>query len=109
MKIKHSFEAHPDGCFETGLPALLCTNGLVKPLNAKKIGSQNLAKKLEIEGFGQEDWSNNIWTVKSRRLSKQPGKNVLTATLIFNFPPKISKNPLPNDWANLVKALVLLR
>ena len=42
MKIKHSFEAHPDGCFETGLPALLSTNGLVKPLNAKKIGSQNL-------------------------------------------------------------------
>jgi integrase len=67
------------------------------------------AKKLEIEGLEQEDWNNNIWTVKSRRLSKQSGKNVLSATLIFNFPPKISRNPLPNDWSDLIKTLVLLR
>ena len=69
----------------------------------------DLARKLEIDGFESENWKNNIWAVKSRRLSKQSGKNVLSASLIFNFPPKISSNPLPDDWANLVKALVVLR
>lgn len=67
------------------------------------------AKKVEIEGFESEDWNNNIWAVKSGRLSKQSGKNVLSASLIFNFPSKISSNPLPDDWANLVKTLVILR
>lgn len=84
-------------------------SGLEKDREANLTALIAVARKLEIDGFESENWKNNIWAVKSGRLNKQSGKNVLNASLIFNFPPKLNSNPLPNDWANLVKALVLLR
>jgi hypothetical protein len=67
------------------------------------------AKKLEIEGFESVNWDSNIWKIKSGRLIKQAGRNVFTTSLIFNFPKKIGGNLIPTNWANLIKALVILR
>ncbi len=67
------------------------------------------AKKLKIDGLNLENWDDHTWKIKSGRLIKQSGKNTFTASLIFHFSLKIGNIPLPNDWANLIKALVVLR
>ena len=67
------------------------------------------AKKLESEGFDLTNWNDITWKIKSGRLARQSGKNIIASSLIFHLPPKIGNAPLPDDWANLIKALVVLR
>ena len=82
---------------------------LEKNSDINLVSLSNKAKKLNIDGLNLEKWNNDIWEIESGRLIKQSGKNVFTASLIFHFPKKICGAPLPNDWANLIKALVVLR
>ena len=67
------------------------------------------AKKLELEGFDLINWNDITWKIKSGRLVRQSGKNIIAFSLIFHLPPKIGNIPLADDWANLIKALVVLR
>ncbi len=67
------------------------------------------AKKLKLEGFNKADWEKSTWKIKFGHLTKQSGKNIIASSLVFNLPPKIGNTPLANDWANLIKALVILR
>jgi hypothetical protein len=67
------------------------------------------AKKLEIEGFEKVAWNESVWRINAGRLTKITGKNTSNASLIFHFPPKLGNAPLNGQWADLIKALVLLR
>lgn len=67
------------------------------------------AKMLEMEGFDHDAWNNEIWTINAGRLIKQGGKNVKKVTLSFSYAPKLGGGALVGEWAELVKALMVLR
>lgn len=69
----------------------------------------DLAKQLDMEGFDQKAWDEEVWVVTAGRLVKQGAKNTRKVTLNFSYPPKLGGAKLLNEWADIAKALVLLR
>ncbi len=69
----------------------------------------DLAKRLDIEGFDQKTWDDEVWVITAGRLVKQGAKNTKKVTLNFSYPPKLGVAKFQGEWADIVKALVLLR
>lgn len=68
-----------------------------------------LARKLELDGFANVTWQDSIWNISAGRLLKETGRNVPTLKLYFNYPPKIGAETIEDKYANLIKALFVLR
>ena len=69
----------------------------------------NLAKKLKLEGFESVVWQDSPWVITGGRLIKQTGKHDTRATFDFVLPPKLGDESLKNEWADVAKALFMLR
>lgn len=70
----------------------------------------NKAKSLEVEGFNINLWSKTTWIVTAARLLKQSGKNSHNITLNFTYAPSLNEGEcIDSEWADLIKALVILR
>lgn len=69
----------------------------------------NLAKKLKLEGFESVVWQDSLWIITGGRLVKQTGKHSIQATIDFVLAPKLGSEALTNEWANVAKALFVLR
>ena len=69
----------------------------------------NKAKKLELEGFEALQWDQSVWIIKAGRLIKHAGKNPSSASIFFQYPPKLGGAEIHRKWADLIKALFLLR
>jgi len=67
------------------------------------------AKSLTLDGFDMTYWDNNEWIIKGGRLLKLTGKNVSKVTLNFHYALPLDKGALKDEWADLVKALIVLR
>lgn len=67
------------------------------------------AKLLEMEGFDFNSWDKPVWTISAGRLLKLSGKNVKKVTLNFYFAPTLGGAPLDGEWADLVKAIMVVR
>lgn len=67
------------------------------------------AKSLNLEGFDFNVWDKSSWTITSGRLLKLSGKNVLQVTLNYYYAPTLGGTPLEGEWADLVKAILVLR
>lgn len=59
-----------------------------------------------IPGVG---WEQSVWTVQGGRLAKSSGKNTNKPTIQFQYPPKLGDQSLEGKWADLAKALMVLR
>jgi hypothetical protein len=55
------------------------------------------------------NWDESVWTVHSCRLAKSPGKNRDKPTIKFHHTPKLGEQALEGKWADLAKALMVLR
>ena len=69
----------------------------------------NLAKQLKLEGFESVVWQDSPWVITGGRLIKQTGKHSTQATIDFVLPPKLESEALTSDWADVAKALFVLR
>lgn len=69
----------------------------------------HVARLLNMEGFEEITWNHIAWTVRAGRLTQLTGKNTHTTTFNFNFSPKLGGEKLSGDWADICKALLLLR
>ena len=69
----------------------------------------DLAQKLKLEGFETVAWQDSLWVITGGRLVKQTGKHNIQATMDFTLPPKLEGEALTDDWANIAKALFVLR
>jgi len=69
----------------------------------------NLAKKLKLEGFESVVWQDSPWIITGGRLVNQTGKHNTQATIDFVLPPKLGDGTLKNEWADVAKALFVLR
>ena len=69
----------------------------------------NLAKKLKLEGFESVVWQDSPWVITGGRLVNQTGKHNTQATIDFVLPPKLGNESLKNEWADVAKALFVLR
>ena len=69
----------------------------------------NLAKKLKLEGFESVVWQDSPWVITGGRLVNQTGKHNTQATIDFVLPPKLGDESLKNEWADVAKALFVLR
>lgn len=69
----------------------------------------NLAKKLKLEGFESVVWQDSPWVITGGRLVNQTGKHNTQATIDFVLPPKLGDGSLKNEWADVAKALFVLR
>ena len=69
----------------------------------------NLAKKLKLEGFESVVWQDSPWVITGGRLVNQTGKHNTQATIDFALPPKLGDESLKNEWADVAKALFVLR
>jgi hypothetical protein len=67
------------------------------------------AKQLEMAGFDRNAWDDEVWTITAGRLIKQSGRNVNKMTLGFSYAPKLEGGPLAGEWADVVKALMVVR
>lgn len=67
------------------------------------------AKLLKLEGFELIQWDEEVWEITGGRLLQQSGKNSLSITINFIYPPKLGGEIIKGNWADLVKALLLLR
>lgn len=67
------------------------------------------AKLMKLEGFDGIDWSEEEWTITGGRLVKLTGRNSEAAVIHFVFPPRLGSVPLKDDWAEVAKALFILR
>lgn len=67
------------------------------------------AKLLKLEGFELIQWDEEVWEITGGRLLQQSGKNSLSITINFIYPPKLGGKIIKGNWADLVKALLLLR
>ncbi len=67
------------------------------------------AQLLKVLGFENIVWEQPTWNINDGRLIKLTGKNVQSLSLNFQFPPKLGGEPLPGEWADLAKALLILR
>ncbi|MDK2129287.1 integrase [Acinetobacter baumannii] len=67
------------------------------------------AKLLKLEGFDPLQWDEEVWEITGGRLLQQNGRNSLSITINFIYPPKLGGEKIKGNWENLVKALLLLR
>lgn len=67
------------------------------------------AKLLKLEGFDLIEWDEEVWEIKGGRLLQQSGRNSLSITMNFSYPPKLNGERIGGDWEQLAKALFLLR
>lgn len=67
------------------------------------------AKLLKLDGFECIQWDKEVWEITGGRLLQQSGRNSLSVTMNFSYPPKLDGERIGGDWAQLVKALFLLR
>jgi integrase len=67
------------------------------------------AKLLKLEGFDPLQWDEEVWEITGGRLLQQNGRNSLSITINFIYPPKLGGETIKGNWENLVKALLLLR
>lgn len=68
-----------------------------------------LAKNLKLEGFESVVWQDSLWVITGGRLIRQTGKHSTQATIDFVLPPKLEEETLTSDWADVAKALFILR
>lgn len=69
----------------------------------------SLAQNLKLDGFEDINWQCATWIINSGRLLKLSGKNATTASLLFNFSPKLGGQEITKWWSDLIKALLVLR
>lgn len=69
----------------------------------------NLAQKLKLEGFESVVWQDSPWIITGGRLVNQTGKHATQATIDFVLPPKLGDGSLKDEWADVAKALFILR
>lgn len=69
----------------------------------------SLAKTLELEGFENVNWEDQLWTIIGGRLVNLTGKNSKIASIEFKLPPNLGEEPLIDEWTELAKALFVLR
>ena len=67
------------------------------------------AKLLKIDGFERTQWDEEVWEITGGRLLQQSGRNSLSITMNFSYPPKLGGERIGGDWEQLAKALFLLR
>ncbi|HET9241395.1 MAG TPA: hypothetical protein VFO10_29280 [Oligoflexus sp.] len=67
------------------------------------------AQLLKVPGFENIVWAQPTWNINDGRLTKLTGKNVQSLSLNFQFPPKLGGQAIPGEWADLAKALLILR
>lgn len=67
------------------------------------------AKSLTLDGFDMTYWDNTEWIITGGRLLKLTGKNISKVTLNFHYALPLDKGALKDEWADLVKALIVLR
>jgi hypothetical protein len=67
------------------------------------------AQLLKVLGFENIVWEQPTWNINDGRLIKLTGKNVQSLSLNFQFPPKLGGQAIPGEWADLAKALLILR
>ncbi len=67
------------------------------------------AKSLTLDGFDMTLWDNAEWIITGGRLLKLTGKNVSKVTLNFHYALPLDKGELKSEWADLIKALMVLR
>lgn len=67
------------------------------------------AKLLKLEGFEHIKWDEEVWEITGGRLLQQSGRNSLSITMNFSYPPKLGGERIGGDWEQLAKALFLLR
>lgn len=67
------------------------------------------AKSITLDGFDMALWGDSEWVIKSGRLIKLTGKNVSKVALNFHYALPLGKGVLKDEWADLVKALIVLR
>lgn len=67
------------------------------------------AKKFELEGFEDINWEDSVWYIKGGRLIKETGRNSSVVSLCFQYSPKLGGTTIKHEWADLIKALFLLR
>lgn len=64
---------------------------------------------LKLEGFESIIWESSTWTISGGRLVKITGKNCRSTTLNFLLAPKLGGAALMDSWAEVAKALFVLR
>ncbi|ALD02462.1 integrase [Acinetobacter sp. TTH0-4] len=67
------------------------------------------AKLLKLDGFQLIQWNEEVWEITGGRLLQQSGRNSLSITMNFSYPPKLDGERIGGDWEQLAKALFLLR
>jgi hypothetical protein len=67
------------------------------------------AKSLKLDGFNMELWEESEWVITEGRLVKLSGKNASKVTLNFHYALPLDKGALKSEWADLVKAMIVLR
>ena len=67
------------------------------------------AKLLKLDGFERIQWDEEVWEITGGRLLQQSGRNSLSVTINFSYPPKLGGACIRGDWEQLAKALFLLR
>ena len=67
------------------------------------------AKLLKLEGFELIEWDEEVWEITGGRLLQQSGKNSLSITMNFSYPPKLGGERIGGTWEKLAKTLFLLR
>lgn len=66
------------------------------------------AKKLDILGFEQVEWSAPTWLITDGPLTASPGKRPGDAAINFLTHLKIGAKPFENDWDDVIKSLMKL-
>lgn len=82
---------------------------LVRDRNTNMQAMVDKAKLMKLEGFESIAWGEPVWQVNTGRLIKLTGKNTKTASFAFTLSPKLGSEPLRGDWAEVAKALFILR
>lgn len=72
-------------------------------------GLIDLAQRLKLEGFESVVWQDTPWIITGGRLIKQIGKHDTYANINFLLPPKLESKALTGEWADVTKALFILR
>lgn len=67
------------------------------------------AKLLKLEGFELIEWDEEVWEITGGHLLQQSGKNSLSITMNFSYPPKLGGERIGGTWEKLAKTLFLLR
>lgn len=61
------------------------------------------AKLLKLDGFELIKWDEEVWKITGGRLLQQSGRNSLSITMNFSYPPNWVENELVEIGSNLQK------